>query len=126
MDEPRRRGHNGTTREWLVTNGLGGSASGTVKGAHTRSYHSLLTAALHAPIGRMIMWSHLFEQLTFADGTCVSLTESAALAGFRLENGLPIWSFLVRHTEIERRIFLPYLQNTVVITYRIISGIPWR
>ena len=32
-------------REWLVTNGLGGYASGTVSGAITRRYHGLLIAA---------------------------------------------------------------------------------
>ena len=30
------------TREWLVTNGLGGYASGTVAGVATRRYHGLL------------------------------------------------------------------------------------
>src|SRR5476649_968153 len=35
-------------REWLVTNGLGGYASGTVSGAITRRYHGLLIAALPA------------------------------------------------------------------------------
>ncbi len=33
-------------REWLVTNGLGGFASGTISGAITRRYHGLLIAAL--------------------------------------------------------------------------------
>ena len=32
-------------REWLVTNGLGGYASGTIAGAATRRYHGLLIAA---------------------------------------------------------------------------------
>jgi hypothetical protein len=36
------------SREWLVTNGLGGYASGTVAGACTRRYHGLLIAALAA------------------------------------------------------------------------------
>lgn len=35
-------------REWLVTNGLGGYASGTVAGAVTRRYHGLLVASLPA------------------------------------------------------------------------------
>ena len=39
------------TREWLVTNGLGGFASGTISGAITRRYHGLLIAALPAPHG---------------------------------------------------------------------------
>src|SRR5207245_7763971 len=42
-------------REWLVTNGLGGYASGTVSGAATRRYHGLLIAALPAPLGRLMM-----------------------------------------------------------------------
>ena len=37
--------------EWLVTNGLGGYASGTVAGVASRRYHSLLIAALPAPLG---------------------------------------------------------------------------
>jgi len=45
------------TREWLVTNGLGGFGSGTVSGAVTRRYHGLLVAALPAPLGRCVMWT---------------------------------------------------------------------
>jgi hypothetical protein len=37
--------------EWLVTNGLGGYASGTVAGPVTRRHHGLLVAALPAPLG---------------------------------------------------------------------------
>ena len=40
------------SREWLVTNGLGGYASGTVTGALTRRFHGLLVAALPSPLGR--------------------------------------------------------------------------
>ena len=43
------------TREWLVTNGLGGYASGTVGGVITRRYHGLLIAALSAPLGRIAL-----------------------------------------------------------------------
>src|SRR6266576_3521336 len=39
-------------REWLVTNGIGGYASGTVSGDVTRCYHGVLVAALHPPAGR--------------------------------------------------------------------------
>jgi hypothetical protein len=39
-------------REWLVTNGIGGYASGTVSGNLTRRYHGLLIAALQPPVGR--------------------------------------------------------------------------
>ena len=51
------------TREWLVTNGLGGYASGTVSGVITRRYHGVLIAALPAPLGRIVMLSHIAEQV---------------------------------------------------------------
>src|SRR3954449_11181222 len=50
-------------REWLVTNGLGGYASGTISGAVTWKYHGLLIAALPAPLGRTTMLNHVEESL---------------------------------------------------------------
>ncbi|MGL5877529.1 MAG: glycogen debranching enzyme N-terminal domain-containing protein, partial [Xenococcaceae cyanobacterium] len=43
------------SREWLVTNGIGGYASGTVAGMLTRRYHGLLVAALDPPLGRTLL-----------------------------------------------------------------------
>ena len=43
-------------REWWLTNGLGGYASGTISGVASRRYHGLLIAALPAPLGR---WAYL-------------------------------------------------------------------
>ena len=60
-------------REWIVTNGLGGYASGTLSGAITRRYHGLLIAALPAPLGRVLMWNHLYDSLRFEDGETMSL-----------------------------------------------------
>src|SRR4051812_25545721 len=45
--------------EWLVTNGLGGYACGTMTGLVTRRFHGLLVAALSAPRGRTMMLNHL-------------------------------------------------------------------
>ncbi len=47
--------------EWLEANGLGGYASGTVSGAHTRRYHGLLVAAVRPPLGRVLLLSKLEE-----------------------------------------------------------------
>src|SRR3954447_11210498 len=58
-------------REWLVTNGLGGYACGTISGAATRRYHGLLVAAHPAPLGRLMMLNHLTEQFRFANWTAV-------------------------------------------------------
>src|ERR1043165_3629933 len=92
-------------REWLVTNGLGGYASGTIAGVATRRYHGLLVAALPNPLGRTLMFNHLSEQARRADGTIVRLgareheTRGLDIPGaehlreFRLEMGLPVWVY---------------------------------
>ena len=122
------------SREWLVTNGLGGFASGTISGAITRRYHGLLIAALPAPHGRMVMWSHVSEFLRFADDDVVSLGAEERAGGqlhlgaadylheFRLENGLPIWTYHVRGLVLEKRVLMLHLQNTVHLIYRILEG----
>ena len=123
-----------STREWLVTNGLGGYASGTVRGLPTRRYHGLLIAALPAPLGRTMMLKRLGERLGLEDGTATSIgveeiasrprdsTSTGHLDDFRLEDGLPVWRFAVRGIVLEKRLVLPHLQNTVYVTYRLLSG----
>jgi len=122
------------SREWLVTNALGGYASGTVSGAITRKYHGLLIAALPAPYGRMVMWSHVSEFLRFGDDDVLSLGAHERARGqlelegtdylheFRLEDGMPVWIYQVRGLVLEKRVLLPHLQNTVYVTYRILEG----
>src|SRR5262245_15695483 len=62
------------TREWLVTNGLGGYASGTVAGVLTRRYHGVLIAALPAPLGRTVLLSRLTERLRLPEHPPVVLS----------------------------------------------------
>ena len=69
------------TYEWLVTNGLGGSASGTVVGANTRRFHGLLIAALPAPLGRIVMLNHLAEYVRLPDGRTFELGASEYAGG---------------------------------------------
>ena len=69
------------TREWLVTNGLGGYAAGTVSGIPTRRYHGFLVAALPAPFGRMMLLPQLSEQLRLPDGTIVRLGGEERVGG---------------------------------------------
>jgi len=120
------------TREWLVTNGLGGYASGTVAGVATRRYHGLLIAA--GPLGRCMMLNHLMEQLRLPDGTILYLggeqfaDRSLTLPGgtylteFRLETGLPVWRYEFQACVLEKQVLLPHMQNTAYITYRLVAG----
>src|SRR5688500_6966219 len=112
-------------REWLVTNGLGGFASGTVSGVVTRRYHGLLIAALPAPLGRFVMLNHLLERVRLPNRGVSWLGDEDEVAGpnvvdradhlveFRLELGLPVWRYQLEGTTIEKRLMMPYGQNTV-------------
>ena len=110
--------------EWLVTNGLGGFASGTLAGVLTRRYHGLLVAALPAPLGRVVMLSRLEEQLELPSGAAVRLDgeervgqlrlpAAGLLTRFRLESGLPVWRYEADGFVLERRLLLAHRQNTV-------------
>jgi predicted glycogen debranching enzyme len=122
------------TREWLVANGLGGYASGTVAGVITRRYHGVLIAALPAPLGRIVMLSTVAEQVTLVGGREAEIGGrersgdardahgTGYLVEFRLEAGLPVWRYDVEGVVIEKRIFLLHMQNTVHVTYELISG----
>ncbi len=120
-------------REWIVANGLGGYASGTVAGVCTRRYHGLLIAALPSPLGRLNMLSRLSERVRLRDGTSARLggdevggsldvPGAMSLVEFRSEAGLPVWKYRVGSAEIEKRIDLPHGQNTAHVTYRLVSG----
>jgi predicted glycogen debranching enzyme len=118
-------------REWLVTNGLGGYASGTVSGVVTRRYHGLLIAALPDPYGRVVMLTHLSERLRLRDRTMHVLNGEAdtpsgdvAASGsdFQLVAGLPVWRYAIEDIVLEKRMLMPHRLNCVHVTYRLLEG----
>jgi predicted glycogen debranching enzyme len=123
------------TREWLVTNGIGGYASGTIGGACTRRFHGLLIAALPAPLARSMMFNHLEEAIVLPDGRtwnlcadeksggkAVELPEPDFLEEFVLEGGTPTWRYSKENIRIEKRIVMPHLQNTTYVIFRLLEG----
>ena len=54
---------NGLSKEWLITNGIGGFASSTVIGVNTRKYHGLLIAPFTPPARRFLIPSKLDESI---------------------------------------------------------------
>jgi predicted glycogen debranching enzyme len=122
------------TREWLVTNGLGGYASGTISGVITRGFHGYLIAALPSPLGRMMMFNDLVEEVELPGGNRVHLGgeersgEAVRLHGadflceFRLDMGLPVWRYRAGGITLEKRLVMPHGQNTVYINYRVLDG----
>jgi predicted glycogen debranching enzyme len=133
-DNPKARREEFLTREWLVTNGLGGYASGTLGGVTTRRYHGLLIAALRAPLGRYMMLNHVSELVRLPDGVqarfggeervggSLELHGAEHLVEFQLEMGLPVWKYRVGQAVFEKRILMPHRQNTVHIYYRLVAG----
>lgn len=124
-----------TAREWLVTNGLGGYASGTLSGVPTRRYHGLLIAALPAPLGRTLMLGQVSGVLHLPDHRTVNLGglarhghPAADIPGpgcfreFRLEAGLPVWRYEIEGFVLERRVFLLHMQNTAYVQYQLLDG----
>jgi len=122
-------------REWLVTNGLGGYASGTLAGMPTRKYHGLFVPNLASPKGRHIMISRCDEFVT-ADGVRVHLggaefvndhvvgESHTYLKEFRLDHRIAMWRFDVGAHVIEKSIVMPHNQNTVCVRYRLLQGEP--
>jgi predicted glycogen debranching enzyme len=132
LPHPIERHRSDAGLEWLVTNGLGGYASGAVSGVMTRRHHGVLVAALPSPLGRMVMLSHVQAGFTTANGhvildpgfpgsTAVEGARNAALEEFRLECGLPIWTYATSGLQIEKRVVMPHRQNTVHVTYRVVG-----
>jgi predicted glycogen debranching enzyme len=122
-------------REWLVTNALGGYASGTIGGACTRRFHGYLIAALPAPLARTMMLNHVEEWIETADGICWRLSgdeqgggktigypEHDILEEFVMEYGLPVWRYSKGDIRLEKRVIMPHLQNTTYVIYKLISG----
>jgi predicted glycogen debranching enzyme len=122
------------TREWLVTNGLGGYASGTIAGVATRRFHGLLIAALPSPRGRTMMLSHLSQIVRFADGRAMQLgpqpgppvhgspLPTATFLEFRLEMGLPVWRYDANGAIVERRVWMGYQKNVVYVGYELMAS----
>jgi predicted glycogen debranching enzyme len=120
-------------REWLVTNGIGGFASGTVSGGMTRRYHGLLIAALQPPLGRSQLVAHLDEIVRCAGGTYSLATMrwgSGAidpqgflfLESFRLEGTIPVWTYALADALLEKRIWMTQGENTTNIQYTLVRG----
>ena len=121
-------------REWLVTNGIGGYAAGTVAGATTRRYHGLLVAALRPPVARTVLVTKLDETVTLDDGTALALGTNEyadgtiAPAGYTLLDTFALEGSIARHrfrlpggAILEKRVWMAHGHNTTYIRYRLLA-----
>ena len=121
-------------REWLVTNGLGGFASGTVSGANSRRYHGLLVASLRPPVQRVVLLAateewlvvdgedpHPLSSQEYWDGTTYP-DGFRALVEVRLDGLNPVFTWEVAGRTIEKRVWMEEGYNRTVISYRLLEG----
>lgn len=121
----------GTEKEWLVTNGLGGYASSTVIGANTRKYHGLLVASLTPPVKRTQYLAKV-DEIIETNGRIYSLSSNSRTDGsknlgfvhlqrFELAE-FPSFLYSFSDIFIQKTVFMVYGKNTTVIIYRIKNG----
>ncbi|MGH7731934.1 MAG: glycogen debranching enzyme N-terminal domain-containing protein, partial [Candidatus Eiseniibacteriota bacterium] len=136
-----------SAREWLLTNGLGGSASGTAAGAHTRRSHALLVAA--DPLGlasvallkvdeRLHLGAESFElACNLVEGARAEGDPDATPAIVARPAGhlllrefsadpWPTWRWQAGAVAIEKSLFLIEGHHAVAIAYRHLDGPPAR
>jgi hypothetical protein len=117
--------------EWLVTNGRGGSASGTVIGAHTRRAHATLTTAsahgrrvtlllkLNERVHAAGAWHHVASNVHA--GPAVRPDGHVFLEEFRFDPW-PIWRWRVGDVTLQKSIFMVEGHDAVVAVYRHVAG----
>lgn len=123
-----------TTREWLITNGIGAYASGTVAGMLTRMEHGLLVTCTPETSVPQLLVAKIDEEVVFdqrtyylgtneyRDGT-LNPSGFVHLETFRLEEGFPVFTYRLGGIDgimLEKRIWMQQGRNTSYIQYRLV------
>jgi predicted glycogen debranching enzyme len=124
----------GAQREWLIADGLGGFAMGTVSGLRTRRYHGLLTVAGDPPATRQLGLAALDPVLSLPSGAEIRLGVHEWASGalepqghrylerFKLADGLPCWRWRVGGVVLERTLAMQHGAPSVAVVHRLVSG----
>jgi len=127
------RWESASRREWLVTNGIGGFASGTVAGANTRRYHGVLVASFKPPVERTVLVSKVNIAVQYLgerhelgadefDGGTLAPSGFRRLESFRIDEGIPVWRFEISDALLEQRVFMAPGRNISYIGLRVIRA----
>ncbi|MBI4259109.1 MAG: glycogen debranching enzyme family protein [Actinobacteria bacterium] len=123
----------GTEREWLVADGTGGFAMGTISGLRTRRYHGLLVVATRPPIGRMLGLAALDPVLVLGDrrvrlgvhewgSGAVDPAGHLELASFELDGSVPRWRWQVGDVVLEREVAAVHGRPAVGVAHRVVRA----
>ncbi|MGY3052213.1 putative glycogen debranching enzyme [Pedobacter sp. UYEF25] len=115
-------------REWLITNGLGGYASGAINGINTRSYHGLLIASFKPPTDRYVLVADIEERISikgrdlFLQGNRYlgqKLPENRPFFKHFSADDLPTWNYGEQEVwNLEKTVYMPQKSNTVFVRYK--------
>lgn len=115
-------------KEWLITNGLGGYASGTLSGANSRRYHGMLVAALNPPTNRKVLISKVEEGIALKRDHQVELSanqypNAIHPKGYQYltefaQDPIPRFRYEINGHLLEKSIFMVYGKNTTIIEYK--------
>ncbi|MCC6579134.1 MAG: glycogen debranching enzyme family protein [Phycisphaeraceae bacterium] len=127
-------------REWLLTNGTGSYAMGTLPGVNTRRYHGLLVAATRPPVGRRVLLNQMLEQLVIQSPEGAQIVDLSSCA-FRDDHGQTItapqgvhllrrfdrglsvaWAYAWGHVEFVREVTLHWGEPAVTVRY-VVAGL---
>ena len=120
-------------REWLVTDGLGGFAMGTIAGLRTRRYHGLLVVAGDQPGRRHVGLAALDVVVVRGDrrvrlsthewgGGAIEPAGHMHLSSFDLADGVPRWRWSGEGVIVEREIAMGHGRSLVAIRHTVVAG----
>lgn len=120
----------GLTREWLVTNGIGGFASSTIIGANTRKYHGLFIAPLTPPARRYLILSKLDESIQIENNKYdlyTNVGENYISQGYKFQEKFqkdifPSLIYQVEDIKITKTICMEQGKEFVGVYYKIKNG----
>ena len=122
----------GITKEWIITNGIGGYASSSVLGINTRKYHGLLVAPLTPPARRHVILSKLDESIEIEGhkyNLYSNICKNYISDGYKYlesfeKDFMPIFTYKVSDIKISKIICMEYGKNTVCVLYSIKNNGP--
>jgi predicted glycogen debranching enzyme len=124
-----------TSKEWIVTNGIGGYASSTIIGTNTRRYHGILISSKNPPTERKLLVSKVEERMIFNNREILLSTNQYPgkiyPEGYKLIKSftrmpLPQTIFEAHGAALKKTMFMVQGSNTTVIEYSNTSEIGFQ
>ena len=120
-------------REWLLPNGIGGFAMGTVSGINTRRYHGLLIASINPPTDRRLLLAGIDGRASIGS-TKVALSSNqypGAIHPDGFENlesfsvcDRATWVYRRGPVKVQKTVYVVPNENAVLIEYRNLGNKP--